>query len=168
MKHFIKHKGFTLSEMIISVAIMSLVIVSVLSVYFNGITAIKKGKDSSNCVSLAESKISQAKLLFIKYRKFNYDISTKITGTITGNNITISPSPAIIWKGDPNAPEPMTPLTIEGLEECNTCQNYKFKIAIEDYNGPANNYEIKLVTVLISRNNPPMEYKVNSLICLNL
>lgn len=155
-------KGFTLSEVIISIAIMGLLIITVLGVFSAGVNAIKKGRYQATAISLLESKISQVKLLFIKYPQADLDIEANLPLSISGN-IT-STGPVILW------PSPAGPVNIkiEGYEDLGEMGSFAFTISITDFEGLLYNYEMRKVTVTISRITPPIALTMSTLIGMGI
>ncbi len=133
-----KTKGFTLTETVISIAIMGLVIITVLGVFAMGNNAIKKGRSIVIATNIAEKKISEVRNLLAKYP----DYITTITETIFRESITsidaVNPNSIIIWNasaGPPPVPMAMTPdtITITGTEVIPRSGDYSYTITIKDY-----------------------------------
>ena len=163
-------KGFTLSEIVISIGILALVIVSVLAVFAKGLNAMKRGDFQAAAARFAESKIAQVELLFVKFPQYDRNVRGDIPDVITGNITEIkgsspySHSPVILWHNPPDAIH----VEIEGNEDLEGTGYFEFKILIEDYDGPLYNYDIKKVTVTVSCPDPPVQIKISSLIAFGI
>lgn len=151
-----KLQGFTLTELVIGIAIMGFVIISVLAVFFNGINAIKKGRYQSSAVNMLESKISQTRLLLLKCPDVKYDVTAKVPTVIKGDITSISPAPAIVWN-EPNSPS--VPVKIEGKDS-----EFNFIVLIDEYEPVKFNYRMKKITVQVSRDSPPVSLTMTTLI----